>query len=102
MKDITINENSVVFIENKGTENISFRYFGVNFSETLAPGDKVILTPSSSEAEAYYLALKDEIKGLDVSQSEANSDSTTEEPIVEPTEPVENPEENPEENEPGE
>lgn len=77
MKDITINENSVIVLENKSTDNISFRYYGVNFSEILAPEDKVILTPSSSEAAAYYLALKDEIKGLDVSQSEANSDEPT-------------------------
>lgn len=80
MKDITINENSVIVLENKSTDNISFRYYGVNFSEILAPEDKVILTPSSSEAAAYYLALKDEIKGLDVSQSEANSEEPTPEP----------------------
>lgn len=93
MKDITINENSVIFIENKGTENISFRYFGVNFSETLVPEDKVILTPSSSEAAAYYLALADEIKGLDVTQSESNSNTDVEpEPTPEP-EPEPNPEE---------
>ena len=79
MKDITINENSVIILENKGSEDISFRYYGVNFSETLAPEDKVILTPSSSEAAAYYIALNDEIKGLAVTQSESNSE-TTEEP----------------------
>jgi len=84
MKDITINENSVIVLENKSTDNISFRYYGVNFSEILAPEDKVILTPSSSEAAAYYLALKDEIKGLDVSQSEANSEEPTPEPEPEP------------------
>lgn len=85
MKDITINENSVIFIENKGTENVSFRYFGVNFSETLAPEDKVILTPSSSEATAYYLALADEIKGLDITQSESDSSSEAEsEPTPKP------------------
>lgn len=85
MKDITINENSVIFIENKGTENVSFRYFGVNFSETLAPEDKVILTPSSSEAAAYYLSLADKIKGLDITQSESDSSSEAEsEPTPEP------------------
>lgn len=91
MKDITINENSVIIIENKSSENISFRYFGVNFSETLAPEDKVILTPASSEVAAYYLALKDDIKGLDVTQSEAdaNSDEEPATPVVEPEEPVE-------------
>lgn len=85
MKDITINENTVIILENKGTENVSFRYFGVNFVETLAPEDKVILTPSSSEVAAYYLALADEIKGLDVTQSEKDSNSDVEpEPTPEP------------------
>lgn len=85
MKDIVINENSVIILENKSTEDVSFRYFGVNFSEILAPEDKVILTPSSSEAAAYYLALADEIKGLDVTQSESDSSSDVEpEPTPEP------------------
>lgn len=86
MKDITINENTVIILENKGTENVSFRYFGVNFVETLAPEDKVILTPSSSEVAAYYLALADEIKGLDVTQSESDS-NTDVEPEPTPEEP---------------
>jgi len=86
MKDIVINENSVIILENKSTEDVSFRYFGVNFVEILAPEDKVILTPSSSEAAAYYLALADEAKGLDVTQSESNSSSDVEpEPEPEPT-----------------
>lgn len=86
MKDITINENTVIILENKGTENVSFRYFRVNFVETLAPEDKVILTPSSSEVAAYYLALADEIKGLDVTQSEKDSNSDVE-PEPAPEEP---------------
>lgn len=55
-----------VTLENKGTEDVSFRYFRVNFVEVLKPEDKVVLTAGSSEEAAYYAALADEAKGLDV------------------------------------
>ena len=59
-----------VTIENVGEEPTAFRYFRVNFAETLQPGDSVILTAGSSEEAAYYLALADEKVGLDVTAAE--------------------------------
>lgn len=56
-----------ITLENVGEEPVAFRYFRVNFAETLQPADKVILTAGSSEEAAYYLALADEEKGLAVS-----------------------------------
>lgn len=56
-----------ITLENVGEEPVAFRYFRVNFAETLQAGDSVILTAGSSEEAAYYLALADEEKGLAVS-----------------------------------
>ena len=55
-----------ITLENVGTEPVAFRYFRVNFEETLQPADKVVLTAASSEEAAYYLALADAEKGLAV------------------------------------
>ena len=55
-----------ITLENVGTEPVAFRYFRVNFAETLKPADKVVLTAASSEEAAYYLALADAEKGLAV------------------------------------
>lgn len=56
-----------ITLENVGEEPVAFRYFRVNFAETLQAGDSIILTAGSSEEAAYYLALADEEKGLAVS-----------------------------------
>lgn len=64
-KDVTIPKT--ITLENVGEEPVAFRYFRVNFAETLQAGDSVILTAGSSEEAAYYLALADEEKGLAVS-----------------------------------
>ena len=58
-----------ITIENVGEEPTAFRYFRVNFAETLQPGDSVILTAGSSEEAAYYKALEDEKVGLTVEVS---------------------------------
>lgn len=64
-KDVTMPKT--ITLENVGEEPVAFRYFRVNFAETLQAGDSVILTAGSSEEAAYYLALADEEKGLAVS-----------------------------------
>ena len=63
-KDIKMTKT--ITIENVGTEPVAFRYFRVNFAETLEAGDKVTLTAGSSEEAAYYLALADAKVGLAV------------------------------------
>ena len=59
-KDIKMTKT--ITIENVGTEPVAFRYFRVNFAETLYAGD----TAGSSEEAAYYLALADAKVGLAV------------------------------------
>lgn len=58
---------ATVTIENTSTEEAtSFRYFRVNFTEILEAEDTVILTATTSEELAYYLALADEAKHIAV------------------------------------
>lgn len=61
-----------VTLTNVGEEDVSFRYFRVNFVEVLKPEDEVVLTAGSSEEAAYYAALADEAKGLAVKVTPAN------------------------------
>ena len=61
-----------VTLTNVGEEDVSFRYFRVNFVEVLHPEDEVVLTAGSSEEAAYYAALADEAKGLAVEVTPAN------------------------------
>ena len=68
-KDIKIPKT--VTITNVGTEPTAFRYFRVNFAETLQAGDSVVLTAGSSEEAAYYLALADAKVGLTVTVASA-------------------------------
>lgn len=63
-KDLTMAKT--ITLVNVGEEPVAFRYFRVNFAETLQPEDSVILTAGSSEEAAYYLALADAEKGLQV------------------------------------
>lgn len=60
-----------VTLENVGTEDVGFRYFRVNFTEVLAPEDKVVISAVTSEEAAYYNALADEKVGLKVTVAEA-------------------------------
>lgn len=55
-----------VTIKNVSTEDVGFRYFRVNFTEVLKPEDEVIIAAQSSEEAAYYVALADEVVGLEV------------------------------------
>lgn len=55
-----------VTIKNVSTEDVGFRYFRVNFTEVLKPEDEVIIAAQSSEEAAYYVALADEVIGLEV------------------------------------
>ena len=64
--ELNLEVQKVVTIENKGEEPVAFRYFRVNFAETLEAGDKVILTALTSEEAAYYNALNDAKIGLEV------------------------------------
>lgn len=68
-KDLTMVKT--ITIANVGEEPTAFRYFRVNFAETLQPGDSVILTAGSSEEAAYYLALNDAKVGLEVTAENA-------------------------------
>jgi len=61
----------IVTIKNAGEEPTAFRYFRVNFAETLQPEDEVVLTALSSEEAAYYLALADENIKLEVTLTDA-------------------------------
>ena len=61
----------VVTLKNEGAEPVAFRYFRVNFAETLQPEDEVVLTALSSEEAAYYNALADEKVGLTVTLADA-------------------------------
>lgn len=61
----------IVTIKNAGEEPTAFRYFRVNFAETLQPEDEVVLTALSSEEAAYYLALADKKIGLTVTLANA-------------------------------
>lgn len=61
----------IVTIKNAGEEPTAFRYFRVNFAETLQPEDEVVLTALSSEEAAYYLALADENIKLEVTLADA-------------------------------
>lgn len=60
-KDLT-NLDIPVVIENKTNELSAFRYFRANFVEKLQSGDKVILSPTSSEEMAYYLKIKENLE----------------------------------------
>jgi hypothetical protein len=55
-----------ITVEATGEAEVGFRYFRVNFTEVLQPGDKVVLSAVSSEEAAYYLALNDAEKGITV------------------------------------
>ena len=55
-----------VTIKNVSTEDVGFRYFRVNFTEVLKPEDEVMIAAQSSEEAAYYVALADEVIGLEV------------------------------------
>ena len=59
----------VVTLKNAGTENVGFRYFRVNFTEDLEPGDEVVVAAQSSEEAAYYLELADTVVGLQVTKA---------------------------------
>lgn len=66
MAKINLEVPKTVTIKNVGTEVVAFRYFRVNFAESLQPEDEVVLTAASSEEAAYYLALADAKVGLEV------------------------------------
>lgn len=66
MAKINLEVPKTVTIKNAGTEVVAFRYFRVNFAESLQPADEVVLTAASSEEAAYYLALADAKVGLEV------------------------------------
>ncbi len=66
MAKINLEVPKTVTIKNVGTEVVAFRYFRVNFAESLQPADEVVLTAASSEEAAYYLALADAKVGLEV------------------------------------
>lgn len=66
MAKINLEVPKTVTIKNVGIEVVAFRYFRVNFAESLQPEDEVVLTAASSEEAAYYLALADAKVGLEV------------------------------------
>lgn len=68
-KDLKVTK--IITLKNEGKEPVAFRYFRVNFVETLEPDDEIVLTAASSEEAAYYLALNDAKVGLKVTSAEA-------------------------------
>ena len=65
VKDLTNLEEPFV-LENKTNEVVAIRYYLVNFVEKLQPGDKIAITPKSSEELAYYIKIQE---GLEESAS---------------------------------
>lgn len=62
----------IVTLKNTSTtEATSFRYFRVNFQETLEPEDEVVITVSTSEELAYYMELNDPKATLEVTMADA-------------------------------
>ena len=62
----------IVTIKNEGKEPVAFRYFRVNFADTIEASDEVVLTALSSEEAAYYKALEDAKIGLKVTLTDAD------------------------------
>ena len=77
-----------IIIKNNSNETTSFRYYNVNFTEVIEPGDEIILTPSCSEALAYYISLN-ETAGIVSHEAPPDEDSPTEDEIPEEDEPSE-------------
>ena len=75
-----------IAIRNVGTEPITFKYYGVSLVKTLAPDEEVVISGASSEATGYYLALLDDVKGLDIKVNATDGGDDTPD---DPDEPVE-------------
>ena len=58
VKDLTYFDDPFV-LENKTGEVATFRYYLVNFVEKMNPGDKIEITPKSSEELAYYIKIQE-------------------------------------------
>lgn len=71
MAQLDLKATKVVTIKNESKEPVAFRYFRVNFVETIEADDEVVLTALSSEEAAYYKALEDAKIGLKVTLTDA-------------------------------
>ena len=60
IKDLTNLEEFT--LENKTNEITAIRYYLVNFVEKLQPGDKITITPRSSEELAYYMKIQEDLE----------------------------------------
>ena len=60
VKDLTNLEEFT--LENKTNEITAIRYYLVNFVEKLQPGDKITITPRSSEELAYYMKIQEDLE----------------------------------------
>lgn len=63
VKDLTNLESYT--LENKTNEVVAVRYYLVNFVEKLNPGDKITLTPRTSEELAYYMKIQEGLDGAE-------------------------------------
>ena len=61
VKDLT-NLEEPFTLENKTNEVVAIRYYLVNFVEKLQPGDKIEITPKSSEELAYYMKIQEDLE----------------------------------------
>lgn len=69
--DYSILPKIVTLKNTSTTEPTSFRYFRVNFQETLEPEDEVVITVTTSEELAYYMELNDPKATLEVTMADA-------------------------------
>lgn len=63
VKDLTNLESYT--LENKTNEVVAVRYYLVNFVEKLNPGDKITITPRTSEELAYYMKIQEGLDGAE-------------------------------------
>ena len=76
VKDLT-NLEEPFTLENKTNEVVAIRYYLVNFVEKLQPGDKIEITPKSSEELAYYMKIQE-----DLETDEGSSELTAEDYVI--------------------
>lgn len=63
VKDLT--KLDTITLENKTNEVVAVRYYLVNFVEKLNPGDKITITPRTSEELAYYMKIQEGLDGAE-------------------------------------
>ena len=68
IKDLT-NFREPFTLENNKDEIYTVRHYLTNFVEKLQPGDKIIITPRSSEELAYYIKVQEDLEATNGSSA---------------------------------